>query len=200
VTTDAQRAGESLLAGVFFFGGLGVVVYWLAKHRSNPGLVGNQSYYRFQPGMTIEEIAERWKDWEKLYDARTKLPKLGMRYGGDYYHGMFHWSEVWPYRDLDRKLDPNVLESVKQRGWAKAIKLIVGQNGVIKIADGNHRIRVAKELDAYVPVEFLFYQEPSPIARRKWSAVEQEGGGWTQEWEERDNPDEFGYWSPRRTR
>jgi hypothetical protein len=113
--------------------------------------------YSFEHGMTVEEISGRWaKHGAALEEPHLRLPCSYRRYGGAAYHGMFWWEDLWPYRDLDAILIPELLQSVEEHGWTNPVHVLMGRGGAITVAEGNHRLVVARHLQAHVPVHFEF--------------------------------------------
>jgi len=113
-------------------------------------------YYDLSPGISIQEIIDRWaKNGEKLYDDRI--------------HGYFSWKELWPYREFSRDTQPkfegdetlrDLEQDIKENGVKSPLLVLIGKNGRALVAEGNHRIFIARKLDLQqVPVHFEFRYE-----------------------------------------
>lgn len=131
------------------------------------------SYYHYEDGMTIEEVASRWADnQDKLYD--------------EHIHAWMSLREVWPHREYtwtrdtarsgmvrtedgqwQEKRGPQKWDHIKadmeRNGWREKEQpaiVYVGKDGTIKVAEGNHRLAIAQEIGLRkVPVRFMFVQE-----------------------------------------
>lgn len=131
------------------------------------------SYYDAHDGMTIKQISDLWKIGDKAYD-----------------HSMPIWinlNDAWKYRDYtwtketsrigfalpfstnnkqteltgSEKWD-KMYEYMKNHGWDKNQPLIIklSKTGKANIAEGNHRLAIAKSLNLQkVPATFIFYQD-----------------------------------------
>jgi predicted kinase len=144
---------------------------------------GFVEYYDTKQGqLSLMEIIDRWqKENKKLYDRSMPL--------------FFPTRLLWPLREytwsretsrsgyaefgreavlLSGELKWDALKEVLRiKGWdpVDPLLLIIGQEGGVKVGEGNHRLALAMELGLpQVPVRFLFYtnrvtksrQEPEP--------------------------------------
>lgn len=141
-----------------------------------------KSYKKYDKNMSIIDIAKAWSNkGEKLYDP--ELPKR--------YHAIKTWRKLWPFKatdrsnkknrlsgrakddsgeselmDADKKWKTLIVDMIKN-GWDrdKPLMIKIGKNGNICVAEGNHRLAIAKEIyslkgkDISIPVKFLFYNK-----------------------------------------
>ncbi len=126
-----------------------------------------EGYYKIDPKSPppIEDILDDWKEGNKAYDAGSSITGLNLPY-----HGFYSVEDLWKYREYDWSAEKHrgskeqwdtLVSSIKKGYNPKyPILVIVGQNGVVKIGEGNHRLAIAKELGIkMVPVEFMFYRK-----------------------------------------
>lgn len=127
----------------------------------------SEAYYRIVKGATppVSEVVERWMRGDKLYDERV--------------HGYYPLRDLWPLREytwtrstsragvLDGEDLPGpekwdrLVASMRRSGWDpnQPAQIQVGKDGKAKVAEGNHRLAVAREAGIReVPVVFIFRQ------------------------------------------
>lgn len=86
-----------------------------------------------------------------------------------------HWfppRELFRYREFHRRSRPDLQKSMKAKGFDPKypIQLVFGKNGVVMVAEGNHRLKTAIQLKIdKVPVEFNFMDKVE-----KWQTKEDE--------------------------
>lgn len=126
-----------------------------------------EGYYKIDPKSPppIEDVLDDWKEGNKAYDAGSSITGLNLPY-----HGYYSVDDLWKYREYDWSAEKHrgskeqwdtLVNSIKKGYNPKyPILVVVGQNGVVKIGEGNHRLAIAKQLGIkMVPVEFAFYRK-----------------------------------------
>ena len=127
-----------------------------------------EGYYKINPKSPppIEDVLDDWKEGNKAYDAGSSITGLNLLY-----HGYYSVDDLWKYREYDWSAEKhrgskeqwNALLIVLKKGYNPKypILVVVGQNGVVKIGEGNHRLGLLlKTLGSkMVPVEFAFYRK-----------------------------------------
>lgn len=105
-----------------------------------------RDYYRIDDE-TIRQVARRWRKGDKGYDAQV--------------HAYYSPRQLLPWLEFERPLRPELVDSLRRRGWSdrNPAIVIVGRDGRVKVGEGNHRIQaaLAAGLDQ-IPVRFQFYQ------------------------------------------
>lgn len=112
--------------------------------------------YRLERGMTIREVLDRWSKHGERASYRD--------------HHMVRTDEAWAFREYTWSRDcsrydtgqwDDAVEKMERRGWrtAQAAVVSVGRNGVAKVADGNHRLAIARALGIEeIPVRFDYVE------------------------------------------
>jgi ParB-like chromosome segregation protein Spo0J len=93
-----------------------------------------EGYYKIDPAdpPSLQDVIDGWQRGDKSRgpEAKTSSP------------------EKWD----------NLKKSIEEEGVKETLIFQVGKNGVAKVAEGNHRLAIAKELGIdKVPVKFLFF-------------------------------------------
>ena len=117
-----------------------------------------ESYYAIDVDepLSVKEVAANWNGGEKPYDEAE-------------YHAIYPLDDVLEYRNLDWMEEAEtkspeeynkVLQNIKELGIIEPIVIQVGINGQAVVADGNHRLAVAQQLNIKeIPVRFEFLQD-----------------------------------------
>lgn len=109
-----------------------------------------QSRARSAATSTEREIERVLEDWSERKKRAPEGP---------------HWfppRELFKYREFIRPSRPDLSKSMRETGFdvKHPIRLTFGRNGVVKIDEGNHRLRTAIELRLpEVPVVYRFVEE-----------------------------------------
>lgn len=137
-------------------------------------------YYDHEPGMTLQTVFDRWqKDRPGVGSRGRPLPRQKATERS--MPVMLTVRELWPLREYTwtRKNSREgpamvggkeirlpgpvkwdaLLADMQKRGWDRTDPLIlyIGAKGGVKVAEGNHRLAVAKALGmSKVPVRFFF--------------------------------------------
>jgi len=106
--------------------------------------------------LSIKEIAANWVLGQKPYDEET-------------YHGMYTVDELLEYRNFEWAEEADqqspeewnkLLQDVKEAGIIEPVVVHVGKNGQAAIAEGNHRLAVAQQVNIRdIPVKFVFLED-----------------------------------------
>ena len=127
-----------------------------------------EGYYKIDPTdpPSLQDIIDGWQRGDKSRGPEAKTTS------GSSYHALYSVEDLLPYReykwssekfrgmyDDPRKWD-NLVKSIEEEGVKETLIFQVGKNGVGKVAEGNHRLAIAKELGIdKVPVKFLFFDK-----------------------------------------
>jgi len=114
-----------------------------------------KSYYDIEDE-TVEDVLNNWRfENKQLYDTSD-------------YHKIYKVEDIYKYREYtwtkyngrnsEEEWD-KLYKSMDENGWDVNNPAIiqVGKNGKAKVAEGNHRLAIAKQLNIPVPVRFIFY-------------------------------------------
>jgi GNAT superfamily N-acetyltransferase len=113
-----------------------------------------KEYYRYEPGMTIEQMQDRWINNNELIEPHDMPFMLPV-------------DELWPYREYEwtreeARLEPEEWDELKEsmsQGWQEGswLTLNIFKDGEIYLGEGNHRLTIADELGMKeVPVSIWF--------------------------------------------
>lgn len=144
--------------------------HWKRPSPYGEGYVGG--YYRWDPSIGPGQMLTRWRD----YNAKvsTGLHESLELPTGESFQAILPADVLWRYREDDRPLHQHLVDSMRENGWLSPVLLQIGKNGAFKIGEGNHRLRVAKELGLdYVPVRLWFMQSvdtPTAASRAERAA------------------------------
>lgn len=135
-------------------------------------------YYNWNPSYDIKDVLLEWsQNGNKIYN--------------DTMPAYYSPRELWPFREYTwtreksrsgfaivdgrpvelpgaQKWD-TIKKNLLQKGWdpSEPLYLQVGKNGEAKVAEGNHRLAMARELSLNnIPVVFQFYQNVSKYAKQ----------------------------------
>lgn len=120
-------------------------------------------YYTLQPGTSVNSVLHSWRiHGSKAYDNSMPI--------------WYSAEDLWKWREFTRTRGGDdwmsvedwdaLVASLKAKGWSVNDPLImeVGRDGKAKVAEGNHRLAIARQLKIAVPVRFLF--EPKVVKTR----------------------------------
>jgi|TARA_R110000744_G_scaffold189207_1_gene308375 hypothetical protein len=106
--------------------------------------------------LPIKEIAANWSGGEKPYDEKD-------------YHALYPLEDLLEYREFNwmeegEQKTPEewnkLLQDVRKSGIIEPIVVHIGINGQARIAEGNHRLAIAQQVNlAKVPVKFVFLED-----------------------------------------
>lgn len=126
------------------------------KFISESYLPAPKKRYDFDESMAISDIIERHQNGDIMRGAKQ------IEFQGNLMkaHGLLRISELMNYLEYDRPLKQDLYNSIRNSGLKEPIQVVVGKNGEAKVAEGNHRIKVAAELGMNkLPVYFNFYDK-----------------------------------------
>jgi hypothetical protein len=125
---------------------------------------GFKTYYRIDRNdpPSIEQILNCWvKNRAAIYDSNVNHLRPAL----------YQTSDLTPYREYPRGYLRNQPETqryqdlkkdIEENGYQDPIIVMFGENGVVKIGEGNHRHEIALELGIEkIPVRFIFWQNVS---------------------------------------
>ena len=124
------------------------------------GLMGLilESYYSIagEKHLSIKEVAANWARGEKPYDE-------------DPHDALYSLDELLEYRDFEWAEDGEqkspeewnkLLQDVRETGIIEPVVVHVGKNGQAAIAEGNHQLAVAQQVNIRdIPVKFVFLED-----------------------------------------